>query len=339
MQAQSTDDDTRQAPTYFDLALERRQLLEDHPPNFQHPYKRMLYQLSDLPARLDASPLRLARYRRARGIAANADHRAAVRARPGFYDYAVAPEHAAGRLDWHVNFADGDLFFAYGSSLFAQDEMQVAEHPLLGSVREYLFERSFKDSDYDPCTRDDDNRPSPVLIRGVERCLHIDTAPDASRGRREGLYGNRFAQAGEATIRAATRVIDPPTLTNLIAMEAPKPGRGRYQPATIADILETAYTAFGAAVSLGGGACATVIHTGNWGCGAYGGNRTLMLAAQLLMADWAGAAEVLLYDAKESALAAALALRDRMQRERMSFQAAVAFLAEQRFDWGVSDGN
>ena len=339
MQVQCEDADTRQTPTYFDLALERRQLLEDHPPSFQHPYKWMLYELSDLPAKLAASPLRVARYRRAGGIVANADHRAAVRVRPGFYDYAVAPEHGAGGLDWHVNFADGDLFCAYGSSLFAQDEMQAAEHPLLGPVREYLFARSLEDSDYDPCTRDDDNRPSPILIRGVERCLHIDTLPDASRGRPEGLYGNRFAQADEAVIRAATRVIDPPTLTNLIAMEAPRPGRGKYQPATIADILETAYTAFGAAVSLGGSECATVIHTGNWGCGAYGGNRTLMIAAQLLMADWAGASEVLLYDTQESALAAALALRYTMQKQRMSFQAAVAFLAEQGFEWGVSDGN
>jgi hypothetical protein len=38
----------RHAPTYFDLALERRQLLEDQPPSFQHPDKRMLCELSDI---------------------------------------------------------------------------------------------------------------------------------------------------------------------------------------------------------------------------------------------------------------------------------------------------
>jgi hypothetical protein len=39
---------------------------------------------------------------------------------------------------WHVNFADPQLFVAYGSQLLAQDELQAAEHPLLGSIREAL---------------------------------------------------------------------------------------------------------------------------------------------------------------------------------------------------------
>ena len=41
-------------------------------------------------------------------------------------------------VDWHLNFADPDLFVAYGSELLAQDEIQVAEHPILGSIREML---------------------------------------------------------------------------------------------------------------------------------------------------------------------------------------------------------
>ena len=32
-----------------------------------------------------------------------------------------------GGAEWHVNFADPRLFVSYGSGLFAQDEMQVAE--------------------------------------------------------------------------------------------------------------------------------------------------------------------------------------------------------------------
>ncbi|MFA6168681.1 MAG: hypothetical protein WC700_18810 [Gemmatimonadaceae bacterium] len=34
-----------------------------------------------------------------------------------------------------MNFADPRLFTAYGSELFAQDEMQVAEHLAFGAVR------------------------------------------------------------------------------------------------------------------------------------------------------------------------------------------------------------
>lgn len=41
-------------------------------------------------------------------------------------------------VDWHINFADFHLFGFYEGGLFAQDEMQVAEHPILGSIRDYL---------------------------------------------------------------------------------------------------------------------------------------------------------------------------------------------------------
>lgn len=41
----------------------------------------------------------------------------------------------AGAVEWDVNFADPRLFTAYGSELFAQDEMQVAEHLAFGAVR------------------------------------------------------------------------------------------------------------------------------------------------------------------------------------------------------------
>ncbi len=45
----------------------------------------------------------------------------------------------ACQQEWWVNFADPHLFVAYGSSLFAQDEIQVAEHPSLGHLREALY--------------------------------------------------------------------------------------------------------------------------------------------------------------------------------------------------------
>jgi len=38
-------------------------------------------------------------------------------------------------VPWYVNFADPRLFTAYGSGLFAQDEIQAAEHPILGHLR------------------------------------------------------------------------------------------------------------------------------------------------------------------------------------------------------------
>lgn len=44
----------------------------------------------------------------------------------GIFDY--LPE-VDGAVEWHVNFADDDLFVAYAGNLLAQDELQVLEHP------------------------------------------------------------------------------------------------------------------------------------------------------------------------------------------------------------------
>lgn len=43
---------------------------------------------------------------------------------PNFYDYQPESEDSSA-VEWHVNFADPRLFAAYGSGLFAQDEIRV----------------------------------------------------------------------------------------------------------------------------------------------------------------------------------------------------------------------
>ena len=47
-------------------------------------------------------------------------------------------------MDWYLNFAHYDLFCAYGGALFAQDEMQVVEHPALASLRHALLDEGIK---------------------------------------------------------------------------------------------------------------------------------------------------------------------------------------------------
>lgn len=44
----------------------------------------------------------------------------------------------------------------------------------------------------------------------------------------ETIYGNAFARAPEESVKGAVTIIDPPTITNIIAMEAPKGGYGQY---------------------------------------------------------------------------------------------------------------
>ena len=59
-------------------------------------------------------------------------------------------------VEWHVNFADEALFGHYGGGLYAQDEMQVAEMPILASVREYLLRGCFENENLIPSTRNGD---------------------------------------------------------------------------------------------------------------------------------------------------------------------------------------
>src|SRR5690349_2879040 len=95
------------------------------------------------------------------------------------FSYPVEPAlHADGsgrmNVSWHLNFAHSHLFVAYSGSLFAQDEMQVAEHPALGSLAEVLNGRRPSRAEERPLTKDDKG-PSPILIRGVERRVAVKT--------------------------------------------------------------------------------------------------------------------------------------------------------------------
>ena len=134
-----------------------------------------------------------------------------------------------------------------------------------------------------------------VLISNVERVIHLDT-------RR--IYGNAFARASKEDLREALHFLPAPQLINLIAIEAPKYGHGVYTREQIEFTLMTAYSSFKAARiaarktrtlnrhrnshSLHSGApLRTIIHSGWWGCGAYGNNRQMMILTQILAAHWA----------------------------------------------------
>lgn len=265
--------------------FDARRLVEEFPPVWRHPSKRMVYELVCPP---DAQPRGTMVYTRwaPMPLPERIDMaRAAglLETRDGVYDYVPVDESAE---EWHVNFADPLLFVAYGSPMFAQDEMQVLEHPALGSLREALIARG------SPAVTVEGTRPTPVLVHGVERRCRVATDPNPVEGRPSGLYGRAFARATqEAVLRATTR-LDPPTVTHLIAMAAPAGGYGLYSPDDVKTILVTAYTGFRAAVLEShrnrGESCPVVVHTGYWGCGAFGGNRVLMPILQALAASASG---------------------------------------------------
>lgn len=175
-------------------------LIREHPPRLRHAHKQLVYELCDGSAATGV--ITVTRWEAATlpemGVLMPTEIAVAM----GGYDYA-----GSDRGVWHVNFADPQLFVAYGSPLLAQDELQAAEHPILGSIREALLaERTLAATEVNGVA-------TPVLIIGAERRCTIETAPNLRAGRARGLYGNLFAAASTDVVRRAVRVHRPPTRT------------------------------------------------------------------------------------------------------------------------------
>jgi hypothetical protein len=243
-------------------------------------------------------------------------------------------------VDWHLNFADPDLFVAYGSELLAQDEIQVAEHPILGSIREILVSKKRYAE-----TVDDDGKPTPVTITGAQRRCVIDTRPNPKIGCPDGIYGNAFEIATEEQVRASTRTISPPTISNILAITAPSGGYGDYTIGNMLEVLITAYTGFSCARKESDNLVPenpkTLIHTGFWGCGAFGGNRILMtilqcIAAELAKVDlefWA------VNDSGVKVAEEAYNLYKSIGHAKENVYSILEKLDANKYQWGESDGN
>jgi hypothetical protein len=305
--------------TYDAADLARR-----HPPRWRHPHKIAIAEkLSGLP--LPAGTVDATRWAPAPRDPRLPDARPAVEIRADHFTY--EPDPGA----WHLNFADGNLFCGYASSLFAQDELQVLEHPILASVLEaWLFEGI-------PARTFDEENPTPVLVRGAERRIAFDV------GAGEGsLYGGAFGRAPVDSVLRAAHPIEPPTSSNILAIEAPNQGLGRYSRDTLRFVIETAATGFAAARAETSPASCT-IHTGFWGCGVYGGNRAAMTQLQLLAARVAGIPRIVFHAgaAPEIALDAIAQLE-----QTRAWNAAgaseldvVEAIFEFAHEWGEGDGN
>jgi hypothetical protein len=318
-------------------SFEAAALMAQFPPKLQNRNKQVIYQIACPQGSSPAGSVTYSRW----GAMSLPDHferQPSLRliASENAYDYRPIDD-AGVATEWHVNFADSHLFVAYGSGLFAQDEIQVAEHPVLASVKEAISARGKS-----PRTMENGS-PTPVLIKGAERRVVITTDPDFYAGRAYWLYGSRFTQASEEVITAATKPINPPTVTNILAMAAPASGEGTYQREEIELILETAYTGFMAAKMESGTPDRAVIHTGFWGCGAFGGNRVLMAMLQIIAAHFAGIDAIAFHTFNKDgtrALADAQSLLGPFMIDGgLSTGELIGKMVALGLRWGISDGN
>lgn len=262
-------------------------------------------------------------------------HETIVESEQGIYPYEDTPASRNGS-EWCVNFADKHLFNYGEGNLLAQDELQIAEHPVASCLRHAMTGTAIDPLTRNPLTNDS---PRPLLIKGILRHVHLDTTT--------GLYGNAFAYAPAEDVIAACTSIKPPTVSNIIAMDAPPGGTGIYTRETLLDIWATALTAFYGAVSESATANSSdgcTIHTGWWGTGAYGGNRTLMAIMQVVAARAAGVSRLVFHtvdangaDDFEAALALP-GLQAFIDSDTIDPEAFLGYCIGQQFRWGVSNG-
>jgi ADP-ribosylglycohydrolase len=316
-------------------------LMRRHPPRLRNPNKQVVFEIA-CPDRTSGGHISYSRWPEMSLPTTVDPSRAAalIVVRDGFYDY--EPLGTEPALDWHVNFADPKLFYAYGSALFAQDEMQVAEHPVLGAMREALVAAGRITLTVER------GRPTPVLVMGAERRVRIATHRGAERGGPSWLYGIAFAEAAADDVRQATIQIDPPTTSNIIAIAAPFGGHGRYRREHIELALSTAHSGFRAAVlesrRAAGPNAQAIVHSGFWGCGAFGGNRVMMTLLQALAAEMAGIDMLVMHVGDPSGRApveeAGALLRDVLaEPEPVGTARLVGRIEALGLEWGHSDGN
>jgi len=322
---------------------EAEKLLRDAPPRWSHAGKKLVAGLTCPDGARHRGTLHVSRWR-ARELPARVDLASpalGATLRDGFFAYDEPDTDTC--LHWHMNFAHTDAFHFYAGSLLAQDELQVVEHPALASVREALLAEGLSTATVEA------GRATPLLVRGVERRCWLRTDPDAAAGRPRGLYGSLFAHASEETVRRAVEPLVPPTTSHVVAISAPSNGSGAYRVGELREILDTAVAGFAAVRddtrdALGGDARAT-LHTGYWGCGAFGGNRTLMVLLQLLAAEIVGLDALVIHTGapgSDDDASEALALRAGLGTKLgggVPLEELLGAIAAMGFEWGEGDGN
>ena len=271
----------------FEKTFFAAELMVAFAPKLQDRNKRIVFQIACPAGSEHSETISFARYPcSSLPVSISGQSDTVLELHEGVFTYPKSPAHPE-YVEWHMNFANRDLFGAYGARAFAQDELQVAEHPALGVLREALLASARAQ-----LFTVEQDQPTPIVIMGVERRCEIATAPNAAAGRSKGLYGRAFSVADPEVVRAATHQVIPPTMSNILAIEAPANGTGCYTPGQIEFILKTAYSGFRAVrvetERKAGNRAAIVIHTGYWGCGAYGNDRVLMALLQFLAARLAG---------------------------------------------------
>ncbi|KAL4433339.1 hypothetical protein ABPG74_017443 [Tetrahymena malaccensis] len=198
-------------------------------------------------------------------------------------------KNSPNQFQWHVNFADTQIFGFYETALFAQDEIQTAENPILYHLREEAVIQSKNNSKLKPLTMEDQN-PTPILIVNSIREGKVNTNP--TQNNPSGIYGKKFEKTSISKIAEVCEQLKEDDMidVNLISMCSLSYFTGLYTQDQIKFTFNTAYKSFREAYITVNKMYSNVnipitINTGNWGTGAFGNHLELIAIIQLLAAE------------------------------------------------------
>ncbi len=323
-----------------ELKLKVQELIKNYPPVYESPRKLAYYERAAFIHRKQKGLVTLSRWRFPDERTTPLDLREnpiEIEITSSFFDY--LDEDTESKRVWYVNFADPRLFGYYNSDMFAQDEIQTFEHPLLGGLLTYLEKMAIPG--FEPLTIVK-TKPTPYLVEKIPYWIKVNTSPVLKDGSKANIYGRYFKYADKKTLDAAITVIQKEETNNILAIAAPSCGHGNdlYTKGEIRLILKTLLVGFGACArkTIASKHSECVIHTGNWGCGAFGNDKELIYLSQILCASVAGVSKIVFHgltdDDKEILEGAQKKLAVRSDTENLT-----DFLLSQNYRWHFSDGN
>ena len=337
--------------------LDTKEIMNRYPPKFMNPHKSWIYSQIPFDKTTSSPKITISRWQTLPlpfkdEISHPRSGKTLVISHPEMFKYAQTPQNnnVKSRV-WYLNFADRNLFGYYQGALFAQDEMQIVEHPILGSIRHWLEEKSIIDNRFLPNSQNSEGNATPYLLQNIERRVFVSTDENKLLGRPFGLYGNNFMQATPEAIKNATHILNPPTLSNILAISAISKGHGRYTRHQINKLFSTLYIGFMAA-RIESQQCEnnefdehmkTIIHTGNWGCGAFGGNPILIAILQITAAFCVGIDKLIYHTlSKHAQFTQAKEIFENDLKSALfekGLSAVLLSIEKLGLEWGMPDGN
>ncbi|MCR5763901.1 MAG: hypothetical protein K6G00_11025 [Treponema sp.] len=319
--------------------LEQQELLKNYPPEYGNPSKKSKYEEALSIHKGQNGKITISRWKLndKKDSSQLIKHNLTCSVSNEYFKYEdVSTED---KMVFYLNYADPNLFGYYDGDLFTQDEIQTLEHPLLGSVMEYIDKN---ETDVLRSRTEEKGEPTPYVVENVPYwiCVNINSVlPD---GKILNLYGRLFSQATKDEIDLGIKPIQDERRNNIIAMAAPTPTSSstEYKRKELEKLLKTVLAAFGGAkkAAEANGHKSCHIHTGNWGAGAFGNNRELIYFVQMIGASSIGIQELIFHSIDQGDLKKAQEKYNDW-KGNCSFEDCLELLMEQHYTWGNPDGN